>query len=224
MTQGDRAELDLTQALRDWAHALGFSQIGVADVDLSSAEAGLTAWLQAGFHGQMEYMARHGLKRARPAELVPGTVRVITARMDYLPRQTPQGWQAIEWHRLGQPARANVSLYARGRDYHKVLRARLQQLADLLAEAIGPLGHRVFCDSAPVLEVELAQRSGLALHRAGAGIMSHSVFLQWQMGRGDGWHMLARTELESLTGQAGRSPLVRRRLQPSVLVAVTRPF
>jgi len=161
MTQSDRAELDLTQALRDWAHALGFSQIGVADVDLSSAEAGLTAWLQAGFHGQMEYMARHGLKRARPAELVPGTVRVITARMDYLPRQTPQGWQAIEWQRLGQPARANVSLYARGRDYHKVLRARLQQLADRLAEAVGPLGHRVFCDSAPVLEVELAQRSGL---------------------------------------------------------------
>jgi epoxyqueuosine reductase len=161
MTQGDRAELDLTQALRDWAHALGFSQIGVADVDLSSAEAGLIAWLQAGFHGQMDYMARHGLKRARPAELVPGTVRVITARMDYLPRQTPEGWQAIEWQRLDQPARANVSLYARGRDYHKVLRARLQQLADRLAEVIGPLGHRVFCDSAPVLEVELAQRSGL---------------------------------------------------------------
>ena len=161
MTQGDRAELDLTQALRDWAHALGFSQIGVADVDLSSAETGLIAWLQAGFHGQMDYMARHGLKRARPAELVPGTVRVITARMDYLPRHTPQGWQAIEWQRLDQLARANVSLYARGRDYHKVLRARLQQLADRLAEAIGPLGHRVFCDSAPVLEVELAQRSGL---------------------------------------------------------------
>lgn len=143
------------------AQALGFSQIGVADVDLSAAEAGLIAWLQAGFHGQMDYMARHGLKRARPAELVPGTVRVITARMDYLPRGTPEGWQALEWQRLAQPMQGQVSLYARGRDYHKVLRARLQRLADQLAALLGPLGHRVFCDSAPVLEVELAQRSGL---------------------------------------------------------------
>ncbi len=153
--------MDLTQTLRDWAQALGFSQIGVADVDLSSAETGLIAWLQAGFHGQMDYMARHGLKRARPAELVPGTVRVITARMDYLPQGTPEGWQALEWQRLAQPRQGQVSLYARGRDYHKVLRARLQRLADQLASALGPLGHRVFCDSAPVLEVELAQRSGL---------------------------------------------------------------
>src|SRR6218665_2471977 len=163
----------LLAQLREWGAALGFSQIGVADVNLSSAEPGLLAWLSEGFHGSMGYMATHGLKRARPAELVPGTVRVITARMDYLPRHTPEGWQAIEWHGLHTPHRANVSMYARGRDYHKVLRARLQKLADRLGEALGPLGYRVFTDSAPVLEVELASRSGigwrgkhtLALHR-----------------------------------------------------------
>ena len=109
----------------------------------------------------MAYMARHGAKRARPAELVPGTLSVITARMDYLPRQADEGWQAIEWRRLGTALAASVSLYARGRDYHKVLRSRLQSLADRLAAEIGPFGHRVFTDSAPVLEVELAARSGL---------------------------------------------------------------
>ena len=109
----------------------------------------------------MHYMAAHRLKRARPAELVPGTVRVITARMDYLPQGVPPGWQAVEWQRLAQAESANVSLYARGRDYHKVLRSRLQKLADELALSLGPFGHRVFTDSAPVLEVELASRSGL---------------------------------------------------------------
>jgi epoxyqueuosine reductase len=163
----------LLAQLREWATAGGFSQIGVADVDLSSAEPGLLAWLAQGFHGDMGYMAVHGLKRARPAELVPGTVRVITARMDYLPRGTPDDWQAIEWQRLADPSQAALSIYARGRDYHKVLRARLQSLAERLALAIGPFGHRVFTDSAPVLEVELGARSGigwrgkhtLALHR-----------------------------------------------------------
>ncbi len=159
--------------LREWAAAAGFSQIGVAGVDLSDAEPGLLAWLHNGFHGGMDYMARHGVRRARPAELVPGTLRVITARMDYLPRATPPGWQAIEWQRLGTPASATVSVYARGRDYHRVMRTRLQALAERLAQAIGPFGHRVFTDSAPVLEVELGTRSGvgwrgkhtLALHR-----------------------------------------------------------
>lgn len=151
----------LLERLRGWASAAGFSQIGVADIDLASAEPGLLAWLNNGFHGAMDYMARHGLKRARPAELVPGTLRVISARMDYLPHGAPGGWQAIEWERLARPADATVSVYARGRDYHKVLRTRLQSLADRLAEAIGPFGHRVFTDSAPVLEVELASRSGI---------------------------------------------------------------
>ncbi len=147
--------------LRGWAEELGFSQIGVADVALADAEPGLAAWLAAGHYGTMGYMARHGMKRARPAELVPGTLRVVTARMDYLPRAAPAGWQAIEWQRIADPAAATVSLYARGRDYHKVLRSRLQTLADRLAGAIGPFGHRVFTDSAPVLEVELAARSGI---------------------------------------------------------------
>ena len=130
-------------------------------MDLSHAEPGLRAWLEAGFHGSMGYMAAHGMKRARPAELVPGTVRVISARMDYLPAAAPAGWQAVEWRRLGDPRQASVSLYARGRDYHKVLRGRLQRLADRLAQAVGPFGHRVFTDSAPVLEVELAAGSGI---------------------------------------------------------------
>ena len=146
--------------MRQWASELGFSQIGVAGVDLSSAEPGLVQWLAHGFHGDMHYMAAHGLKRARPAELVPGTVSVITARMDYLARDTPPGWQAIEFARLDDPLQGAVSVYARGRDYHKVLRARLQKLCDRIAEAVGPLGHRVFTDSAPVLEAELATRSG----------------------------------------------------------------
>ncbi|MBV8125833.1 MAG: tRNA epoxyqueuosine(34) reductase QueG [Burkholderiaceae bacterium] len=147
--------------LCEWAHELGFSQIGVADVDLSSAEPGLLAWLESGFHGSMHYMAAHGLKRARPRELVPGTVRVLTARMDYLPASTSSEWREIEWQGLKAPTQAQVSLYARGRDYHKVLRSRLQQLATRLEQLIGPMGYRVFTDSAPVLEVELASRSGL---------------------------------------------------------------
>ena len=151
----------LLAQLREWAATLGFSQIGVADVNLAHAEPGLLAWLNNGFHGSMAYMALHGLKRARPAELVPGTLRVITARMDYLPRDTPDDWQAIEWQRLDDPQHAALALYARGRDYHKVMRARLQQLADQLADAIGPFGHRVFTDSAPVLEAELAVQSGM---------------------------------------------------------------
>ncbi|MFY7866479.1 tRNA epoxyqueuosine(34) reductase QueG [Roseateles sp.] len=151
----------LVGQLRVWALELGFSQIGVADIDLSHAEPGLEAWLAAGFHGSMHYMQSHGLKRARPAELVPGTLRVITARMDYLPRQSAEDWQAIEWQGLRDPQRAQLSIYARGRDYHKVLRARLQKLAERLSQAVGPVGYRVFTDSAPVLEVELASRSGI---------------------------------------------------------------
>ncbi|MDO1474449.1 tRNA epoxyqueuosine(34) reductase QueG [Comamonas thiooxydans] len=146
--------------MQAWARELGFSQIGVAGVDLSSAEPGLLQWLAQGFHGEMHYMQAHGLKRARPAELVPGTVSVITARMDYLPREIGDGWQAVEWDRLKRPEEGIVSIYARGRDYHKVLRNRLQKLAERIAQEIGPFGHRAFTDSAPVLEAELASRSG----------------------------------------------------------------
>ncbi len=164
MVGGVQAHFDgssLVPAIGRWARELGFSQIGVSGIDLSSAEPGLLDWLSRGFHGEMAYMAAHGLKRARPAELVPGTVSVLTARMDYLPRATPEGWQAVEWGRLSRPAEGVVSLYARGRDYHKVLRSRLQQLAERITGVVGPLGHRAFTDSAPVLEAELAARSGL---------------------------------------------------------------
>lgn len=146
-----------------WARELGFSQIGVASVDLSSAEPGLSAWLAAGFHGSMQYMAQHGLKRARPAELIPGTVSVITVSMDYLPASTfvnPGEWQAIELSRLARPAEGIVSVYARGRDYHKLMRARLQKLSVKIAGHVEQFGCRVFTDSAPVLEAELAARSG----------------------------------------------------------------
>ncbi|MBA4263167.1 MAG: tRNA epoxyqueuosine(34) reductase QueG [Comamonadaceae bacterium] len=159
MTSGfDAAQL--VSQIQTWGQQLAFSQIGVAGIDLSTAEPGLSAWLAAGFHGDMAYMASHGLKRARPAELVPGTVSVVTARMDYLPQGTPEDWQGAELQRLQRPGEAVVSLYARGRDYHKVLRHRLQKLAERIAAAVGPLGHRVFTDSAPVLEAELASRSG----------------------------------------------------------------
>jgi epoxyqueuosine reductase len=164
MVGSGQAHLDgssLVPEIGRWARELGFSQIGVSGIDLSSAEPGLLDWLSRGFHGEMAYMAAHGLKRARPAELVPGTVSVLTARMDYLPQATPEGWQNIEWARLARPEQGVVSLYARGRDYHKVLRARLQRLADRIAAHVGPFGHRVFTDSAPVLEAELAARSGL---------------------------------------------------------------
>ncbi len=147
--------------MRTWAQALGFSQIGVGAVDLSAAEPGLLQWLDAGWHGSMHYMARHGLKRARPAELVPGTLSIITARLDYLASDVGDDWAAHEQQRLLQAGQAVVSMYARGRDYHKVLRSRLQTLCEQLTAAIGPFGHRVFTDSAPVLEVELAQRSGI---------------------------------------------------------------
>ena len=157
LAPGERLLLDIRQR----ANALGFSDVGVAGVDLADAEPGLLAWLEAGFHGGMDYMQRHGTRRARPAELVPGTVSVLTARMDYLSADTPPDWMDTELQRLQQPGQAVVSLYARGRDYHKVMRGRLQTLAEQIAQAAGPLGHRVFTDSAPVLEVELAVRSGL---------------------------------------------------------------
>lgn len=163
--------------IKTWGRELGFGAIGISDTDLSAAEAPLAAWLDAGCHGEMDYMAKHGMKRARPAELVAGTRRVITARIAYLPAQTlsgkahesalqdspriPQDWRAAEHARLADPSAAVVSIYARGRDYHKVMRNRLQQLAEKIEAAIGAFGYRVFTDSAPVLEVELAQKAGI---------------------------------------------------------------
>ncbi|EJL92630.1 iron-sulfur cluster binding protein, putative [Herbaspirillum sp. CF444] len=151
----------LADIIKAWGRELGFADLRIADVDLSHREAGFQAWLDKGYHGEMDYMASHGMKRARPAELVPGTVRVITARMPYLPRATSPDWREREEARGADGSAAVVSLYARGRDYHKVLRARLQQLAGRIENEIGSFGYRVFTDSAPVMEVALAEKSGL---------------------------------------------------------------
>ncbi|MFZ3287170.1 MAG: tRNA epoxyqueuosine(34) reductase QueG [Telluria sp.] len=151
----------LARAIKRWGAQLGFADLGIADVDLTHAEAGLQEWLAQGRHGEMDYMASHGLKRARPAELVPGTVRVISARMDYLPAATAPDWREHETRRLHDPDAAVVSIYARGRDYHKVLRSRLQQLAERIQAEIGVFGYRVFTDSAPVMELPLAEKAGM---------------------------------------------------------------
>jgi epoxyqueuosine reductase len=145
--------------LRGWARELGFASLGVADVDLADAQEGLARWLAAGFHGEMEYMARHGATRARPADLVPGTVRAVMVAIDYAP--SDPDWVERAWATLADGERAYVSRYALGRDYHKVVRARLARLAERLQAEIGPFGWRAFCDSAPVMEVELARRAGL---------------------------------------------------------------
>jgi epoxyqueuosine reductase len=147
---------ELAQRIREWGIELGFQQIGIADADLSHAEPRLIEWLRAGFHGDMDYMAKHGVKRARPAELVPGTLRVIAARMNYLPAAAAESWSVIN-----APGQAYVSRYALGRDYHKVLRRRLQRLVERVEAAVGQFGHRVFTDSAPVMEVELAAKAGV---------------------------------------------------------------
>ncbi len=151
----------LALAIKAWGRELGFADVKISDTNLSAAEAGLAQWLEAGHHGEMDYMAAHGTKRSRPDELVPGTVRVISARMNYLPSATQDDWREREEQRANRPDAAVVSLYARGRDYHKVLRSRLQQLAKRIEDEIGPFGYRVFTDSAPVMEVALAERSGL---------------------------------------------------------------
>lgn len=143
-------------AIKGWGAELGFQQVGIADCDLSLAEARLGAWLEQDMQGDMHWLARHGTKRTRPAELVPGTLRVISARMDYLPDD--QG--NIE-RVLGDPAQAFVSRYALGRDYHKVLRQRLKRLAQRIEARVGAFGYRVFVDSAPVMEKPLAQKAGL---------------------------------------------------------------
>ena len=146
----------LKASIRAQGLQLGFGKIGFADTDLADTERDLAQWLEEGRHGEMEWMARHGTKRTRPAELVEGTRSVIVARMDYLPgRATPV--EAL----LDQPDRACISRYAIGRDYHKVLRARLKKLAEWVAGQIGPFGYRVFTDSAPVMEKPLAAKAGL---------------------------------------------------------------
>ena len=146
---------ELVGRIKAWGKELGFDAVGVSGVDLSEAEPRLQAWLDAGYHGEMDYMARHGSKRARPAALVPGTLSVISVRMNY----RAESQDAEE--NLQDGNRAYISRYALGRDYHKVLRSRLQTLADRVQKDVGEFGYRVFTDSAPVLEVEIAKRAGL---------------------------------------------------------------
>ena len=151
----------LANQIRLWGKELGFAEVRFTDVDLASQEAGLTAWLAAGHHGEMSYMAEHGMKRARPAELVPGARTAIMVRMDYLPTSTAPAWREEALQATEHAQRAVISVYARGRDYHKVLKSRLQQLAERIDGAIESFGYRVFTDSAPVMEVALAEKAGL---------------------------------------------------------------
>jgi len=143
----------LARSIKHWGAELGFQAVGIADADLSAAEPRLLEWLAKGWHGEMEYMARHGALRARPGELRPGTLRVISCRMNYA-MDVAEGLPE-------EPSQAYVARYARGRDYHKVLRDRLQKLCDRIAREAGAFGYRAFTDSAPVMEVELAARAGL---------------------------------------------------------------
>ncbi len=148
--------MQLASEIKAWGRALGFQFIGIADTDLSRAEPEFAAWLARGFHGAMAFMSLHGMKRLRPSELVPGTIRVITVRMNYLAAGTYPAEAA-----LSEADTAYISRYALGRDYHKVLRSRLQALCNRITDAIGEFGYRAFTDSAPVAEVALAEKSGI---------------------------------------------------------------
>ena len=147
---------DLRASIHRWGSELGFQQVGISDLDLAAAESRLARWIERKFHGEMGYMARHGLKRSRPALLEPGTVSVISVRMDYLPEQQNSAAQLLD-----HQSKAYISRYALGRDYHKVLRGRLRAFARRIGAEIGPFGYRVFVDSAPVLEKPLAEKAGL---------------------------------------------------------------
>src|SRR6185312_16282725 len=146
----------LADRIKGWGRELGFQQLGISGVELPEDEQRLLAWLAAGRHGHMDYMQQHGTRRSRPDELVPGTLRVISARMDYWPAQARDAETLLQ-----EPERAYVARYALGRDYHKLMRARLQKLADHIQEETGPFGYRAFTDSAPVLEKALARGAGL---------------------------------------------------------------
>ena len=146
----------LSRQIKHWGQELGFQQVGITDTQLDEDEAFLMQWLACGHHGRMDYMERHGTRRSRPAELVPGTVRIISVRMDYWPGDARDADAVLQ-----DDALAYLSRYALGRDYHKVIRKRLQQLASKIESLAGPFGYRAFTDSAPVLEKALAQKAGL---------------------------------------------------------------
>ena len=146
----------LAQRIKHWGKEQGFAAVGIGGTDLSADESHMLNWLAAGRHGEMDYMARHGTRRSRPEDLVPGTLRVISVRMNYWPAQLHNAETV-----LAEPTLGYVSRYALGRDYHKLMRQRLQRLADRISAEIGPFGYRAFTDSAPVLEKALAQQAGL---------------------------------------------------------------
>ena len=187
------ARLDaLPGLIGQWAAELGFSEAGIAAIDLSEDEARLVNWLAAGRHGEMGYMARHGRKRSRPADLVPGTLRVISVRMDYW----PGGAARPATEALADPATGYVARYALGRDYHRLMRRRLQRLADRIGEHAGPFGYRAFVDSAPVLERALARDAGLGW------IGKHTNLIDPRAGS---WFFLGELYTD-LPLPAGRSP------------------
>jgi len=148
--------IGLAEQIKDWGLDLGFQQIGISDTDLAKDEKYLLKWLEQAMHGEMHYMQQHGSKRSRPAELIPGTIRIISVRMDYMP-EDGEDPEAI----LDDPQQAYISRYATGRDYHKIIRKRLQKLAEKIAKVTGKFGYRAFTDSAPVLEKAIARNSGL---------------------------------------------------------------
>lgn len=161
---------ELAARIKQWALELGFSQVGIADTDLKQEEDRLQQWLDAGMHGEMQYMAQHGMMRARPTELLPGTLRVISVRLDYLPEA------AAFATNLADPHQAYISRYALGRDYHKIIRQKLKQLADKITAIQGEFGFRPFVDSAPVLERPLAAKAGLGW------VGKHSLLLHPEAG------------------------------------------
>lgn len=161
----------MAETIKSWARELGFGSIGITDTDLSAAEPEFLDWLAKQYHGDMDYMAKHGTKRSRPAELVPGTLRVISVNLNYLPVHAADGWQVLE-----NPDKAYVARYAMGRDYHKVMRQKLQQLCTRITEEFGQFEYRVFADSAPVLEVALATKAGVGWRG------KHTLLLNRQQG------------------------------------------
>ena len=175
---------ELVVKIRQWADELGFDGIGISSTELNESEARLLHWLGEGMHGEMEYMARHGTKRSRPADLVPGTVTIISARMNYFPAEAAAPEQI-----LNDPEKAYIARYALGRDYHKLIRKRLQKLADRIEKEIGPRGYRAFVDSAPVLEKAIAEQAGLGW------IGKHTVLINRNAGS---WFFLGElyTDLE----------------------------
>jgi epoxyqueuosine reductase len=152
---------DLADRIKRWGGELGFGAVGIADLDVDAAADALRRWLDEGCHGDMHYLARHAALRAQPTRLQPGALRVISARLDYRPQGDREDWVQREQARLDEDGAAVISIYARGRDYHKVLRTRLRELGRRIAEAVRGPAYRPYCDSAPLLEVELARKAGL---------------------------------------------------------------